>query len=133
MEALQRPREGQTFAKISTNKPIAAQRIIADHLPMIHALLDATQVLTTIEIESIPHEVCVEALANHDRRTNLLTVNLRAFLRSEQQDHIGEQSTAAWLPEPETIIEHVEAGEAHAVASDVFASWKRKVEAVMPR
>jgi hypothetical protein len=37
------------------------------------------------------------------------------------------------LPKPETVIEHVEAEEAHAVASDVFASWRRKVEAVMPR
>ncbi|MFM7604228.1 MAG: hypothetical protein ACKO8Z_03390 [Prosthecobacter sp.] len=49
-------------------------------------------------------------------------MNLRAFLRSEQQDHIGEQSTPAWLPEPQTVIEHVEAGEAHEVANDVFAS-----------
>ena len=100
---------------------------------MLHALLDATQVLGTVQIDGVTHEVCAEALANHDRRSHLLTVNLRTFLRSEQQNHIGKQSTPAWLPKPETVIEHVEAEEAHAVASDVFASWRRKVEAVMPR
>jgi hypothetical protein len=100
---------------------------------MLHALLDATQVLGTVEIDGVTHEVCAEAVANHDRRTNQLTVNLRAFLRSEQQEHIGEQSLSAWLPAPETTTEHVEAGEAHAVASDVFSSWKRKVDSAIPR
>lgn len=100
---------------------------------MLHALLDATQVLGTVEIDGATHEVCAEAVATHDRRTNQLTVNLRAFLRSEQQDHIGEQSLPAWLPAPQNVTEHVEAGEAHAMASDVFASWKRKIEAVIPR
>ncbi|MBL9132294.1 MAG: hypothetical protein JNG86_13910 [Verrucomicrobiaceae bacterium] len=100
---------------------------------MIHALLDATQVLGTVQIDGVTHEVCAEALANHDRRCNLLTVNLRAFLRSEQQDHIGEQSTPEWLPAPQTTTEHVEAEEAHAVASDVFASWRRRVDAMIPK
>lgn len=100
---------------------------------MLHALLDATQLLGTIEIEGVRQEVCAEALASHDRSSNQLTVKLRAFLRSEQQDHIGEQSIPAWLPAPETTTEHVEADEAHAVASDVFASWKREVEALIPR
>lgn len=99
---------------------------------MLHALLDATQVLGTVLIDGVTHEVCAEAIANHDRRSNQLTVNLRAFLRSEQQDHIGEQSTPAWLPASQTTTEHVEAEEAHAVASDVFASWKRKVAAAIP-
>ncbi|MBE7493776.1 MAG: hypothetical protein HS117_02405 [Verrucomicrobiaceae bacterium] len=100
---------------------------------MLHALLDATQVLGTIEIDGVTHEVCAEAIANHDRRSNQLTVNLRAFLRSEQQVHIGETSTAAWIPAPQTVTEHVEAGEAHEVAADIFASWRHKVEAVIPR
>ena len=100
---------------------------------MLYALLDATQVLGTVKIDAVIHEVCAEALASQDRRTNQLTVNLRAFLRSEQQDHIGEQSIPVWMPEPQTVIEHVEPGEAHAMASDVFATWKRKVEAAIPR
>jgi hypothetical protein len=87
---------------------------------MLPALLDATQVLGTVQIDGATHEVCDEAIANHDRRSNQLTVNLRAFLRSEQQDHIGEQCTSAWLPHPQTTTEHVEAEEAHAVASYVF-------------
>lgn len=99
---------------------------------MIHALLDATQVLGAVQIDGVTHEVCAEAIANHDRRSNELTVNLCAFLRSEEQDHIGEQSTPAWLPASQDVTEHVEAEEAHAMASDVFASWKRKVAAVIP-
>ena len=99
---------------------------------MLYALLDATQVLGTVELDGAIHEVCAEALASHDRSTLQLTVNLRAFLRSERQDHIGEQSIPAWLPEPQTVIEHVEVEDVHALASDVFASWKRKVAAVIP-
>lgn len=99
---------------------------------MLNALLDATQVLGTVQIDGVTHEVCAEAIVNHDRRSNQLTVTLRAFLRSEQQDHIGEQTVPIWLPASQNITEHVEAEEAHAVASDVFASWRRKVEAVMP-
>lgn len=100
---------------------------------MLHALLDATQVLATVEIDGVPYEVCAEAVANHDRRENKLTVNLRAFLRSEQQTHIGETASATWLPAAQTVTEHVVAGEAHEVASDVFASWRHKVDAAIPR
>ncbi|MFN7564229.1 MAG: hypothetical protein ACK5TH_20840 [Prosthecobacter sp.] len=100
---------------------------------MLNALLDATQVLGTVEIDGATHEVCAEAIAKHDRRTNQLTVSLRAFLRSEQQDHIGEKSMPEWLPASQTVTEHVEAEEAHAMASDVFSSWRRKVEGVIPR
>ena len=96
-------------------------------LPMIHALLDVTQVVGTVEVEGVTHEVCAEAVANHDRRSNQLTVNLRAFLRTEQHDHLGEIVSADWLPASQTVTEHVEAGEAHEMANDVFASWRNKV------
>ena len=99
---------------------------------MIHALLDATQVLGTLEIDGAAYEVCVEAVANHDRHTNQLTVTLRAFLRSEKQDHIGETTTPAWIPQSQTVTEHVEGDEAHEMANDVFASWKKVVAAAIP-
>ncbi len=115
------------------NKPIAIQRSYDHSLRMIHALLDATQVLGTLEIDGAAYEVCAEAVANHDRHTNQLTVNLRAFLRSEKQDHIGETTTPAWIPQPQTVTEHVEGGEAHEMANEIFATWKRKVSGVIPR
>ena len=96
---------------------------------MLHSLLDTTQVLATVEIDHATHEVCAEAVASHDRSTKMLTVKLRAFLRAEKQDHIGEKATADWLPTDETVTEHVDAEEAHAMASDIFASWRRKVAA----
>jgi hypothetical protein len=94
---------------------------------MIHALLDTTQVLRTLEIDGVAHEVCVEAIARHDRKTNLLTVELKAFLRSESHVHLGETAPAAWLPQPQTVTEHVDAGEAHEMAQDILASWCVKV------
>ncbi|HCN29496.1 MAG TPA: hypothetical protein DIT64_12250 [Verrucomicrobiales bacterium] len=100
---------------------------------MIHGLLDATQVVATVELDGAPHEVCCEAEASHDRRTNLLTVRLHAFVRAMEQDHIGETATPAWLPEPETVTESVDLDEAHEMAEDIFASWNRRVLAALPR
>ena len=99
---------------------------------MQHRLLDVTQVLATLERDGEPYEVCVEAEAGHDRAGQILTVRLSAFLRAERQDHIGEIFRPDWLPAAETITEHVGAEEAHALASDIFASWKRRVAAGLP-
>jgi hypothetical protein len=96
---------------------------------MQHRLLDVTQVLATLERDGEPYEVCAEAEAEHDRASQILTVRLSAFLRAERQDHIGETHQPDWLPAAETITEHVGAEEAHALASDIFASWKRRVAA----
>jgi hypothetical protein len=100
---------------------------------MMHALLDTTQVIGTLSIEGAPYEVCAEAVASHDRHSNQLTVQLRAFLRAENQDHIGEITTPSWLPEPQTVVEHVESGEAYEVANDVFNSWRQKVAGCLPK
>lgn len=100
---------------------------------MIHSLLDTTQVISILEDEGAPYEVCIEAAASHERSKNELTVQLRAFLRAEKHDHIGEVSTPSWLPPAETVTEHVSAEEAHAVAGDVFASWRQKVAGCLPK
>lgn len=100
---------------------------------MTHPLLDTTQVISLIEVDGVPFEVCAEALASHDRGKNLLSVELRAFLRAEKHDHIGEVSTPTWLPAPQTLTEHVDAEEAHAVASDVLSSWRHKVAGCLPK
>lgn len=100
---------------------------------MIHSLLDTTQVVSVIEMEGVPFEVCAEALASHDRGKNLLTVQLHAFLRAEKHDHIGEVSEPSWLPAPQTVTEHVGAEEAHAVAVDILAGWRQKVAGSLPK
>ena len=100
---------------------------------MIHALLDTTQVIGTLQIDGSPFEVCAEALANHDRHSNQLTVNLRAFLRATKHDHIGEMTTPAWLPAPQTVTEHVDGEEAHAMATDIFARWCHKLTTSLPQ
>ena len=99
---------------------------------MSHALLDTAQVLRSIEIKGVVHELCAEAIANHDRHSNQLTVNLRAFLRATEHTHIGETTTPSWLPAPQVVTEHVDAEEAHGMANDVFASWCDKVNAACP-
>ena len=98
----------------------------------MHGVIDISKVVGTVQISGQPHEVCAEADATFDRSTHTLTVKLSSFLHSEEQTHVGEVSTAAWLPAPETAIEHGEAEEASAMAKDVFASWCRKVQASIP-
>ena len=100
---------------------------------MIHALLDTTQVIGETVLDGVPHEICAEALASHDRHSNQLTVNLRAFLRATRHDHISEVTTPAWLPAPQTVTEHVEAEEAHAMAADIFTAWRHKLAVVQPK
>lgn len=99
---------------------------------MIHALLDATQVLGAVTYDGSTHDVVAEAVANHDRRTKVLTVSLRAFLRAGASDEFGKVSTPPWLPALETVTEHVEIEEATEMAKDIFASWRRKVSAAIP-
>ena len=93
---------------------------------MIHALLDTTQVIGTLQIDGSPFEVCAEALANHDRHSNQFTVNLRAFLRATM-------TTPTWLHAPQTVTEHVDADEAHAMATDIFARWCHKLTVSLPQ
>lgn len=99
----------------------------------MNQLLDTTKVVGTITIDGLPHEVCAEAGATHDRSSSMLTVKLRAFLRTLEHTHLGETGTAAWLPAPDSITEHVDREEAIEMAKDVFASWCHKVERAMPR
>ncbi len=99
---------------------------------MIHALIDTTRVVGSIELDGAIHEVCAEAIGNHNRSENLLSVNLRAFLRSTAHEHLGEVAAPDWLPSEETVTEHVEAGEAHEMVNDIFSLWCRKVSDAVP-
>lgn len=99
---------------------------------MIHALIDTTRVVGSVESGGVPQEVCAEAVGNHDRGESLLTVNLRAYLRASEHEHLGETATPGWLPAPEVVTEHVEAEEAHEMVGDIFASWCRKVAEAIP-
>ena len=100
---------------------------------MIHAFFDTTKVLGTFEIEGEQYEVCAEAIANHERSTNLVTVNLKAFLRAMKHDHLGERNTPDWLPVDQTVTEHGEIEEAHELTNEIFASWCHKVAGSLPQ
>jgi hypothetical protein len=99
----------------------------------MHGVIDISKVVGTVQIAGQTHEVCAEADATFDRSTHVLSVKLISFLHSEEQTHVGEAITAAWLPPPELITEHVDADEASSMAKDVFASWCRKVQASIPQ
>lgn len=99
---------------------------------MIHALLDTTKVIGTLDREGGSFEVCAEATANHARGDNLLTVNLRSYLRSTQHVHLGETVAPDWLPAPQVVTEHVAIDEAHEMTNEIFASWCRKVAESIP-
>jgi hypothetical protein len=100
---------------------------------MIHGLLDATQVISTTEINGAPFEVCAEADASHDRRSHLLTVTLQSFVRGLSQETLGQKLTPDWLPPSETVHEYIEPDEAHEMASDIFASWCHRVAMKVPQ
>lgn len=100
---------------------------------MINTLLDITHVLGVVQYNGETCEVCVEGLAHYLSSLGQVEVDLRAFLRSENQEHIGERTFPSWLPTPIKVTEHVSSEEAHAMASDIFASWRRKVDALIPR
>ena len=107
----------------------------ADGPPFLNAmnkLLDTTKVVGTAEIAGVPHEVCAEAEATHDKATGQLTVNLHGFLRTLEHTHLGEGAVADWLPAPEVVREQVDHDEAAEMAKDVFSSWCHKVQHTIP-
>jgi hypothetical protein len=97
----------------------------------MQGIIDISKVVGTVQIDGQTHEVCAEADATFNRSTHELTVKLSSYLHSEEQTHVGETIPATWLPQPETIVEHVDAEEASAMAKDVFASWCRKVQSAV--
>lgn len=99
---------------------------------MINALIDTTRVVGACELDGVVHEVCAEAVGNHERDGSILKVNLRAFLRSTGHDHLGEIVHPDWLPAGEEVAEHVDIREAHELVNDIFASWCRKVADSIP-
>ena len=98
----------------------------------MHRAFDTTRVVCKHEIGGIPHEVCAEAVATPDPGGHGVTIELRAFLRSEEQTHLGEVLTPGWLPRPQTLVEGADPAEMRKVVADVFESWCRKVEAAVP-
>lgn len=99
---------------------------------MLHSAFDTTRVVCKREIGGIPHEVCAEAVATPDPGGQTVKIELRAFLRSEEQTHLGETLVPEWLPKPQTVVEGAEPAEMHKVVADVFASWCRRVEEALP-
>ena len=83
-------------------------QVEADGPPFLNAmnkLLDTTKVVGTAELAGVPHEVCAEAEATHDKATGQLTVNLHGFLRTLEHTHLGEGAVADWLPAPERALQ----------------------------
>ncbi len=99
---------------------------------MIHHLIDSTRVVGVTELVGERFEVCAEAVGRHDRGENLLTVELRAFLRAASPGHLGEVAHPDWLPATQELREAVGVEEAHEMVDDIFRSWCRKVAAAIP-
>ncbi len=100
---------------------------------MSHAFLDTIRVIGNLTVGDAPYEVCAEAIANHDRLSNEVTVNLSAFLRAPQHGRDVEVPAAGWLPAPQVVTEHVDLDEAHEMVKEIFSVWCHKVAEAMPR
>jgi hypothetical protein len=95
-------------------------------------IVDANEVLGTVEIPQGTCEVCATADANYDESTRRLSVVLDSYLRTTDLRTKERRVTAVWLPKPETVREQVAVEEADEVAHDIFHRWVRKVKEAVP-
>ena len=95
-------------------------------------VIDASEVLGTVQTLEGNREVCVSADAGYDESKACLVVKLDAFLRNTDLLRKEKRFPAAWLPESETVKESVGPDETVDMARDIFHRWIRKVRQAAP-
>lgn len=96
------------------------------------AVLDASEVIGTVQTPEGERHVCAAAAASYDEAQARLTVKLDAFLRSTELRNKEARFPADWLPKPEVVREAVGPEEAVEMARDIFQGWARKVHERVP-
>lgn len=90
-------------------------------------VIETSETLGRLDTPEGERELCVTADANYDESAHQVVVDLRAFLRNTDLLTTERRFPADWLPQPETVREHVDADEAAAVAREIFHNWVRRV------
>ena len=101
-------------------------------LQMKH-VIDASEVLGTVEGPEGVCELCASADASFDEEKRQLAVKLEAFLRPTDLLVKERHFRADWLPKNETVTESVAREECHEVAREIFHRWVRKVRESAPK
>jgi hypothetical protein len=95
-------------------------------------VLNISEALGQIETSDGPREVCVTAEASYDENNGRLIITLNSCLRTTGIRSKGEQSSAAWLPKPETVRESASPDETSELAREVFQRWVQRVRRAAP-
>ena len=97
-----------------------------------HPLLDAIDIISTMEVGADSYEVCASCVARFDDIEEKLNVALSAFVRRFEIRGKDQIFKPPWLPKAETVRMGVTQGEALDAAKEVFASWVKRIRASIP-
>lgn len=85
-------------------------------------VISISEIVAPIRVEN---DLCnVWASAEADYHEGKLEVKLESFLRRSSDN---ERVSASWLPETETVVEHIDFEEGSPAAKEIFESWVRRV------
>lgn len=90
-------------------------------------VLSISEIVQDLDLEMEPRELCASAEADYDEKKSTLVVRLDAFVR--QVRHAGSDTCLKpdWLPQGQTLREHVSEEEASEMARDIFHRWTKKI------
>jgi hypothetical protein len=97
--------------------PKAGRRFVT-----MRKVISISEVVAPIQGEKDPGEVWASAdAAYHEGK---LKVKLECFMRrSSDSRHV----TARWLPEAETVVEHIDFEDGSPAAREIFENWVKRV------
>ena len=85
-------------------------------------VISISEIVAPIQVEN---DLCkVWASAEADYHEGKLEVKLESFLRRSSDN---KRVSASWLPETETVVEHIDFEEGSPAAKEIFESWVRRV------
>ena len=100
--------------------------------PMIRTVISSSEIVGTIRCVEGKVEVCVTGEAAFDEAASQLVMELATFLRRVGLGVSSEPLSRDWLPEGQTVREHLELDEALPAAREIFKSWAAKVRRAIP-
>ena len=85
-------------------------------------VISISEIVASIQVEN---DLCkVWASAAADYHEGKLEVKLESFLRRSSDN---KRVSASWLPETETVVEHIDFEEGSPAAKEIFENWVRRV------
>lgn len=95
-------------------------------------LISISECVGMREADHKSSEVFATADASYDEAAQRISIKLESFLRSVPARSGAEPYREPWLPESQTVCEHVALEEGDALTRDVFHSWVSRVKQAIP-